>query len=84
MRTIQISNKVKDALTEYSKMNESYDVVINRLLDEVEDELKNRVEVDGYANVGVSDETLSRLQSLKLPYHDSYTKLLSDALSYTK
>ena len=84
MRTVQISSKVKEELSEYSKMGESFDATVNRLLDEVEDDLKNRVEFEGYGNIGVSDETLDRLQSFKLSHHDSYTKLLSDALSYTK
>ena len=84
MRTIQVTNKTKNGLLKYADGDESFDSIINRLLDEVEDELKNREEISGYANIGVTDTTLERLQSLKMPYHDSYTKLLTDALSYVK
>lgn len=69
-------------LINHSDIGESYDSVINRLLDEVEDDLKNRTEVTGYFNVGVSDDTLNRLKSLKTSNNDSYTKLLTDAFSY--
>ena len=54
------------------------------LLDEVSDDLNNRSVIEGYYNIGVSDDTLNRLKSLKVSKSDSYTKLLSDALSYVK
>lgn len=84
MRTIAIKTELKLLLDEYSELDESYDSLINRLLDEVSDDLNNRSVIEGYYNIGVSDDTLNRLKSLKVSKSDSYTKLLSDALSYVK
>lgn len=84
MRTIAIKTELKLLLDKYSELDESYDSLINRLLDEVSDDLNNRNVIEGYYNIGVSDDTLNRLKSLKVSKSDSYTKLLSDALSYVK
>ena len=80
MSTIKISKSVKNDLYNSSRDGESMDSFINRLLDCVEDDLMNRVVVDGGCNVNLYPDTLERLQGLKKSSKDSYTKILRDAL----
>ena len=81
MSTITISRTVKYNLDNNNVDNLSLDSFINHLLDCVDDDLKDVPIIDGNISVRISADTLERLRHLKRSNDDSYTKLLSDALS---
>ena len=81
MRTIKIKRNTRDALRVVASDNESVDKVINRLLDDYGDDLRNTTFPVGSTNVDVSADTMDRIKSFKLSEHESYDSILNRLLS---
>ena len=76
MKTLKISATNKDKLKKLKQGNESFDKLINRLLDSVEDDLPVMNLDDRITNLGVNEDTLERLDSFALSKGESYENIL--------
>ena len=82
MRTIKVKKDVRDRLRAYKDGTESVDETINRLLDEVEDEMGRDFEFGvGSTNLRVSDATMKRIKSHRLQDSESYGRILARAFN---
>ena len=82
MITIKITRDVRESLKKYKKGNESVDMTINRLLDDVEQDMDSNDYLIGNTNININEDTMKRIKSLKIYEHESYDRILYRALSF--
>ena len=81
MTTIKITREVRLLLEDYKVDGESMEVAVNRLLDEVMDELgTDMVFGGGSTNINVSRDTMRRIKSFSVRDGESYGRILHRAL----
>ena len=80
--TIKITKTLASELKNYAHVGESYNQVINRLLDEVADDMANDAQYGGITTIGVSEETKQKIKSFQRKPSESYESILVRALSF--
>lgn len=80
MVTIMINRDVKSLLDEYKNDKESTDDAVNRLLDEVDSDLKMQEYKKGSININISRESMARIKSYKIRDDEPYGRILFRAL----
>ena len=77
VKTIKIKKYTLDSLKELKNDGESYDVLVNRLLDEYADVLsvKDNFPV-GHSSMDLSDDTLERLIGCRVYENEPYDNVL--------
>ena len=81
MVTIKIPREVRILLDEYSVDGESVEDTVNRLLDDVSD---NMVFDGGSININVSRDTMKRIKSYGTSGNESYGRILNRAYVIAK
>lgn len=85
MVTVKIPVIIRELLREYSVDGESVEDTINRLLDDVSDNMNNsKYSNSNSININISHDTMDRIKSLKITDNESYGKILHRAIVVSK
>lgn len=80
MKTVKISKNTRVALGNIRMDEESIDMIVNRLLDTVCDDLDSDFTV-GYININLNEDTMERIKSFKAYPTETYEHILLRALN---
>lgn len=80
-RTIKINKDTREMLRELQSDNESVDMTIRRLFDDVNDVMQDITWVTGKTNIDISDDVAIMIKSYKITEHESFDSILRRALS---
>ena len=77
MKAVRITKNTRDALKEYTDIKMSYDGIINRLINEVEDYMPLPNEIDNrFLNINLHEDTMDRIKSFSLTNGESYENII--------
>ena len=82
MSTIKLTKTLAKIIKEYD--SGTYEENINKLLDDVGDELKEQQRYCGITTIGVSAETKERIKSFQKKHNEPYEEVLVRALQLTQ
>lgn len=79
--TIKINKDTREILREISADDESVDMVIRRIFDDVNMDLQDAVWLTGKTNVDVSVDTANMIKGYKISEFESYDSILRRVIS---